>query len=114
MGEDSPNSDKVDKQKEERANENDVEPPLTNNVRRSSSSSSSSRNLIDTKRPKFHKKKTKNFRHRPSEREETRKETRKSATIERQKPEVTGCHQVCNTLIFEVYKLLRGKQCDCY
>jgi len=28
--------------------------------------------------------------------------------------DATGCHQVCDTLIFEVYKLLRGNHCDCF
>merc|ERR1712243_234991 len=28
--------------------------------------------------------------------------------------DLTGCHQVCDTLIYEVYKLLRGRHCDCF
>jgi len=27
--------------------------------------------------------------------------------------DLTGCHQVCTTLIYEVYKLLRGRHCNC-
>ena len=45
---------------------------------------------------------------------EHRRENFKAENIDdKPMPEVTGCHQVCNLLIFEVYKLLRGKHCDC-
>jgi len=27
--------------------------------------------------------------------------------------DLAGCHQVCTTLIYEVYKLLRGRHCNC-
>ena len=29
------------------------------------------------------------------------------------RPDTTGCYHVCDTLIFEVYKLLGGSICDC-
>eukprot|EP00091_Calanus_sinicus_P022460 TRINITY_DN7122_c0_g1_i1.p1 TRINITY_DN7122_c0_g1~~TRINITY_DN7122_c0_g1_i1.p1 ORF type:complete len:207 (-),score=33.92 TRINITY_DN7122_c0_g1_i1:61-681(-) len=87
-------------------------------------------NTIDTQR--IRRKKKKNPAHRKSDirfsyrnlKRNQRKEARLQKQLKRVKeiedredqpvPKIFGCHQVCDTLIFEVYKLLRGRQCDCY
>ena len=41
------------------------------------------------------------------------KKEKKARKIEQRPPIVGGCFHVCETLIFEVYKLLGGSLCDC-
>ena len=56
-------------------------------------------------------KEKKENRERPNKKRPKKK--KKEQKKEQRPPVATGCFHVCETLIFEVYKLLGGSLCDC-
>ena len=65
-------------------------------------------------RRKEQKKQKEERRERPKNNKKKRpKKQKKEQKIEQRPPVVGGCFHVCETLIFEVYKLLGGSLCDC-
>lgn len=52
-------------------------------------------------------------RKRPDERKRPQFQKHKSSSGKPRPPAAAGCFQICDTLIFEVYKLLGGGLCDC-
>ena len=52
-------------------------------------------------------------RKRPEERNRSQIKKHKSSSGKPRPPTAAGCFQICDTLIFEVYKLLGGGLCDC-
>jgi len=52
-------------------------------------------------------------RKRPEERNRPQIKKHKSSSGKPRPPTAAGCFQICDTLIFEVYKLLGGGLCDC-
>ena len=52
-------------------------------------------------------------RKRPEERSRPPIKKHRSSSGKPRPPTAAGCFQICDTLIFEVYKLLGGGLCDC-
>ena len=66
---------------------------------------------VNVPQRKEQKKKIEERRERPKKKRPQKK--KKEQRKEQRPPVVAGCFHVCETLIFEVYKLLGGSLCDC-